>query len=193
MLPTCIGISGVSRYRNDASIEDSFLASPIFPPARSRRRLAGALRWSLLVVRQDCAFSGGAYAMANGPDRSNCLNWPSGWARRSATAHKAAALTAEPDMAGEVDLDVLGGIGRTHQAGPPVHDAVGARIDRSGRHRQVAGDRLSKLGIVLRPPRPTAPRRAASRWSPVTSPANGLPSVMTDRTMSGACSARSRA
>ena len=27
MLPTCIGISGVSRYRNDASIEDSFLAS----------------------------------------------------------------------------------------------------------------------------------------------------------------------
>jgi len=30
MLPTCIGISGVSRYRNDASIEDSFLASLIF-------------------------------------------------------------------------------------------------------------------------------------------------------------------
>jgi hypothetical protein len=27
MLPTCIGISGVSRYRNDASIEDSFLPS----------------------------------------------------------------------------------------------------------------------------------------------------------------------
>src|SRR3984957_7752189 len=31
MLPTCIGISGVSRYRNEASIEDSFLASLIFP------------------------------------------------------------------------------------------------------------------------------------------------------------------
>src|SRR5882724_11986122 len=30
MLPTCIGISGVSRYRNDASIEDSFLASLMF-------------------------------------------------------------------------------------------------------------------------------------------------------------------
>jgi hypothetical protein len=30
MLPTCIGISGVSRYRNDASIDDSFLASLMF-------------------------------------------------------------------------------------------------------------------------------------------------------------------
>src|ERR1700676_1761071 len=41
MLPTCIGISGVSRYRNDASIEDSFFASPmLFPP---RTKLLGAL------------------------------------------------------------------------------------------------------------------------------------------------------
>jgi hypothetical protein len=31
MLPTCIGISGVSRYRNDASSEDSFLPSPMLP------------------------------------------------------------------------------------------------------------------------------------------------------------------
>src|SRR5205823_14201808 len=52
MLPTCIGISGVSRYRNDASIEDSFLASAIFS-SRSRKR--GALvallasRMSLLL------------------------------------------------------------------------------------------------------------------------------------------------
>jgi hypothetical protein len=40
MLPTCIGISGVSRYRNDASMADSFLASLI---ASSR----GQLRWHL--------------------------------------------------------------------------------------------------------------------------------------------------
>src|ERR1700721_1430597 len=40
MLPTCIGISGVSRYRNDASIEDSFLASLMFS---SRLRSRGAL------------------------------------------------------------------------------------------------------------------------------------------------------
>src|SRR5437016_6836570 len=52
MLPTCIGISGVSRYRNDASIEDSFLASAIFS-SRSRKRgaLAALLasRMSLLL------------------------------------------------------------------------------------------------------------------------------------------------
>src|SRR4051795_10316537 len=75
MLPTCIGISGVSRYRNDASIDDSFLASAMYS---SRYRERGALVTLLGVqttpqdggVNQDCAFSGGAYAMANGPDRS---------------------------------------------------------------------------------------------------------------------------
>ena len=41
MLPTCIGISGVSRYRNDASIEDSFLASLIFSSRKTKSR--GAL------------------------------------------------------------------------------------------------------------------------------------------------------
>src|SRR4051794_2611856 len=45
---------------------------------------------------QDCAFSGAGYAMANGPDRSNCLNSPSGWAKRSATAHNAAGFTPSP-------------------------------------------------------------------------------------------------
>src|ERR1700761_7168650 len=92
MLPTCIGISGVSRYRNDASIEDSFLASPMFS---SRDRGVAPLP-ALLAYQADCAFSGGAYAMANGPDRSKWLNWPSGWARRSATAHNAAGLTPIP-------------------------------------------------------------------------------------------------
>src|SRR5665213_3777091 len=101
MLPTCIGISGVSRYRNDASIEDSFLASLMFssqiflaedlPGREIARRLIGASG-----DQADCAFSGGPYAMANGPDRSNWTNWPSGWARRSATAHKAAAFTPSP-------------------------------------------------------------------------------------------------
>src|SRR5215210_8699035 len=44
MLPTCIGISGVSRYRNDASIGDSFLASLIVPShCKSRGALAALL------------------------------------------------------------------------------------------------------------------------------------------------------
>ena len=34
--------------------------------------------------------------MANGPDRSKCLNCPSGWASRSATAQSAAGLTPMP-------------------------------------------------------------------------------------------------
>src|SRR6202021_1717532 len=100
MLPTCIGISGVSRYRNDASIEDSFLASLMRSLLENSR---GALL-ALLAFRpplsgavgQDCACSGGAYAMANGPDRSNWLNWPSACAKRSATTHKAAAFTPNP-------------------------------------------------------------------------------------------------
>src|SRR3981189_823664 len=50
MLPTCIGISGVSRYRNDASIEDSFLASLILSlPAQITRRLGGASRAPTLL------------------------------------------------------------------------------------------------------------------------------------------------
>src|SRR6202158_546220 len=98
MLPTCIGISGVSRYRNDASIDDSFLASLISSSRKSRGALLAllAFRRPQASGHQDCAFSGGAYAMANGPDRSNCLNSPSLWAKRSANAHKAAAFTPIP-------------------------------------------------------------------------------------------------
>src|SRR5579863_6955265 len=44
MLPTCIGISGVSRYRNEASMADSFLASLIGSSREQwRSPLMGAL------------------------------------------------------------------------------------------------------------------------------------------------------
>ena len=104
--------------------------------------------------------------MANGPERSNCRNWPS--ALRQTIGHRPqrGRVDAEPDMARKVHLDVFGGIGGTQQAGSPVHDAVGARIDRRGRNRQIARDRLREARNCPRPPRPTAPRRAASRWSP---------------------------
>ena len=49
--------------------------------------------------------------MANGPDRSNCLNSPSRWAKRSATAHSAAGLHPQPDMTGKMNFDVFSGIG----------------------------------------------------------------------------------
>src|ERR1700722_11672876 len=47
MLPTCIGISGVSRYRNDASMADSFLASLIGP---SRKQLRGTLIGAFILA-----------------------------------------------------------------------------------------------------------------------------------------------
>src|SRR5512135_3143888 len=50
MLPTCIGISGVSRYRNDASMADSFLASLI---GSSREQLRNALNGASLFLRSD--------------------------------------------------------------------------------------------------------------------------------------------
>jgi len=37
--------------------------------------------------------------MAKGPDRLNCTNSPSLWARRSATAHKAAGFTPSVQFA----------------------------------------------------------------------------------------------
>src|SRR4029077_6941485 len=59
-------------------------------PQILERRLTGASR------QADIACSGGAYAMANGPARSNGQNSPSGCATRSATAHSAAGFTPRP-------------------------------------------------------------------------------------------------
>src|SRR3569832_683921 len=51
MLPTCIGISGVSRYRNDASIADSFLASLIGSSREQwRYTLSGVFGFSRSMV-----------------------------------------------------------------------------------------------------------------------------------------------
>ena len=60
-------------------------------------------------------------------------------------------IDAEPDMAGQIHLDVLSGSGGPQEAGTPVHDAVGAGIDRGGRDRQVAGDRFPDLRDVVDP------------------------------------------
>src|SRR5260370_2071324 len=72
----------------------AFWRHSYFPPADITRRLGGAsgVRRSWGSGRHDCAFSGAAYAMANGPDRSNWLNSPSPWSNRSATAHNAAGV-----------------------------------------------------------------------------------------------------
>src|SRR3954468_22873957 len=59
-------------------------------------------------------------------------------------------IDAEPDMAGEVDLDILGGIRGTQAAGPPVHDTVATRIDRGRRDWKVTGYRAAQFGKGLR-------------------------------------------
>src|ERR1700727_3085666 len=51
MLPTCIGISGVSRYRNDASTDDSFLAS-LIGSSREQLRLPPLAVLFILVPGQ---------------------------------------------------------------------------------------------------------------------------------------------
>src|SRR5512135_1642008 len=46
-------------------------------------------------------------------------------------------VDAKPHVAREIDLDILRSRRRAQQTGVPVHDAVGARIDRGRRNRQV--------------------------------------------------------
>src|SRR6266478_6156609 len=142
MLPTCIGISGVSRYRNDASIEDSFLASLIFP---SRHTLRGALV-ALLAFRP--SWGSGHWPglcslqrrICNGkrPRSIKLLKFALGLGQTIRHRPQSGGVDAQSDMAGEVYLDIFSGIGGAQQARSPVHDAVGARIDRRGRNRQVA-------------------------------------------------------
>src|SRR4030081_643495 len=142
MLPTCIGISGVSRYRNDASIEDSFLASLIVP---SRHTHAGAFggasgvqtvlelrTWSGL-----CIFRG---RICNGkrPRSIKLAEFALGLGQPVRDRPQGGGVDPQAHVTGKVNLDVFSGFGRTQDAGPPVHNAVGARVDRGGRNRQIA-------------------------------------------------------
>src|SRR5829696_9769456 len=172
MLPTCIGISGVSRYRNDASIEDSFLASAIFS-SRSRKRgaLAALLASRMFLLLEhipktaahpasiarrahskSCPTSGlwsglciFRRPVGNGkrPRPVKMLKFPLGLRQTVGHRPQCGGVDAEPDMAGEMDLDVFGGFRGTQQAGVPVHDPIGTGIDRGRRDRQVTGNCLA--------------------------------------------------
>ena len=74
-----------------------------------------------------------------GPMRLNGLKVPSGCASRSAIAHKAAGVDAEPRMAREHDLNVFRTVVFFQQAGAPMHDTVSLGEDRCRRDREVAG------------------------------------------------------
>src|SRR5689334_208876 len=73
------------------------------------RRRIGNGKWSGAVKLLELAF-GLRQPVGDRPERSR--------------------IDADSDMAGEMDLDVLGGIGGLQAAGPPVHDAVRPRVDR---------------------------------------------------------------
>jgi hypothetical protein len=70
-------------------------------------------------------------------------------------------------MAGEIHLDVLSGRRRPQHAGTPVHDAVGAGIDRGGGNRQVAGDGFPDLRIVVDAFRKAARQQGRSRLNSI--------------------------
>src|ERR1051326_5064049 len=113
MLPTCIGISGVSRYRNDASIDDSFLASAMHS---SRYNKSGALGGALGVLRPSlisgyssglCIFRG---RICNGkrPGSVKLLKFALGLRQAIRHGPEGSRVDAEPDMACEIDLDIFG-------------------------------------------------------------------------------------
>src|ERR1700757_4936352 len=116
MLPTCIGISGVSKYRNDASIEDSFLASPMVP---SRYGSRGALV-ALLACRKSgrqselCIFR---RPICNGK-RPRPVKLPEFALALGQTIRyrpQRGRVDAQPDVAGQVYLDIFSGIGGTQK------------------------------------------------------------------------------
>src|ERR1700719_1666167 len=107
MLPTCIGISGVSRYRNDASIEDSFLASLMVSSRKSRGALA-----ALLAFRRSFGFRTSGLCILRRPicngkgARSNKLTeLPLGLGQPIRHRPQGRGVHAEPHMAGKVHLD----------------------------------------------------------------------------------------
>src|SRR3981189_1037046 len=131
MLPTCIGISGVSRYRNEASIEDSFLASLIFSSReRNTRRLGGAScvqtvlgsgpQWQLCIFRRRIC----------NDKRTRPVKLPElhpGLGQTIRHRPQGGRVHAQSDVTGKVYLDVLSGIGGTQQQGLAVQCTVRAR------------------------------------------------------------------
>src|ERR1700691_299662 len=101
MLPTCIGISGVSRYRNDASIEDSFFASPIFSSLVQFTRAPCRRFWRSVRL---CIFR---RRICNGKrTRSGkLLELTLGLGQTIRDGPQRGRVHAQPDMTGEVHLD----------------------------------------------------------------------------------------
>src|SRR4051812_7332597 len=114
MLPTCIGISGVSRYRNDASSEDSFLASAMgFLPKIMTRRLDGASCGQTVPAGRVnlsglCIFRG-RIGNGKGPQAIKMTELAFGLRQTVGHGPKGRGINADPEMACEMNLDIFGG------------------------------------------------------------------------------------
>src|SRR5713101_3051422 len=108
MLPTCIGISGVSRHKSRGAV----VALLAFRPSW------GSGHWSGLcsLRRRIC----------NGkrPRSVKLLKFALGLGQTIRHRPQSGGVDAQSDMTGEIDLDVFSGIGGAKEACSPVHDAV---------------------------------------------------------------------
>src|ERR1700689_4218980 len=115
MLPTCIGISGVSKYRNDASIDDSFLASFMCSrPEPFTPRLAGASGVQTLPFGSRrsglCLFR---RRICNGkrPGSVKLAKLALGLRQTVRDHPQGRRVHAKSNVAREMHLDILGGFG----------------------------------------------------------------------------------
>src|SRR5262249_50813850 len=130
MLPTCIGISGVSRYRNDASSEDSFLASAMGSSedndaAPWRRSCVQTVRAGRGRKSGLCIFRG-RIGNGKGPGPVKMTEFALGLRQPVGYRPESRRVDAEANVACQMHLDILGGSRRPQQAGTPVNDPVGA-------------------------------------------------------------------
>src|SRR4051812_41249928 len=124
MLPTCIGISGVSRYRNDASSEDSFLASAMASSRAIRHAAPGPALLAFTAPSHGgisglCIFRG---RVGNGKRPRSVKMAKFAFGLRQAVRHrpKGGGIDPKTDMACQMHLDIFGGSRRPQQAGTPV-------------------------------------------------------------------------
>src|ERR1700694_893362 len=118
MLPTCIGISGVSRYRNDASIEDSFLASLMrSSPKKITQRFGGASGAQTVLGFRTSGLCIFRRRICNGK-RARPVELPELTLLLGQTIRhrpQRGRVDAQSDMTGEMHLDIFSGIGGTQQ------------------------------------------------------------------------------
>jgi len=102
--------------------------------------------------------------MANGPDRSNWLNSPSAWARRSATAHKTAGFTPSPTWpARYTSMFSEAAEGRARQVRQFTTPSVREWIDVVGTGRSHQQRRKHQTGVELEYPSDLGQQQTKSR------------------------------